>query len=227
MGPGRKTSEVPGGKGVSDSKGISDLEEKAQQEQHELMHALMGTLHHFFGGFSSLFAHVTDPRDPFKITYPLASLAFAGMEMFLFRLKARRQIGLLLRNGPSIRKFQALFHVESFPHGDTLDATFSNLQVDQIQTIVSTMTGTLIRKKLLYRYRVLGTYFIVAVDGTGTVNFDHRHCPHCLTRTRNGKTLYYHPVLEAKLLTSNGFAFSLMSEFIENPEEGQGDQTGL
>jgi hypothetical protein len=169
--------------------------------------------------FPPLFAHVTDPRDPLKIRYSLAALAFAGVMLFLCQLKARRQIGLLLRNGPSIRKFQALFGVESFPHGDTLDAAFSNLEVGQIQAVVSTMTGTLIRKKVLYSYRVLGTYFIVAVDGTGTVNFDHRHCPHCLTRTHNGKTLYYHPVLEAKLLTSNGFAFSLMTEFIENPGE--------
>ncbi len=169
--------------------------------------------------FPPLFAHVTDPRDPLKIRYPLAGLAFAGVMLFLCQLKARRQIGLLLRNGPSIRKFQALFGVESFPHGDTLDAAFSNLEVDQIQAVVSTMTGTLIRKKVLYSYRVLGTYFIVAIDGTGTVNFDHRHCPHCLTRTHDGKTLYYHPVLEAKLLTSNGFAFSLMTEFIENPGE--------
>jgi hypothetical protein len=210
MGLGREASEAPGG-------GISDLEEKAQQEQRELMRALIGTLQHFFGGFSSLFAHVTDPRNPLKITYPLAGLTFAGMAMFLFRLRARRQVGLLLRNGFSIRKFHALFGVERFPHGDTLDAAFSNLEVDQIQAVVSAMTGTLIRKKLLYSYRVLGIYFIVAVDGTGTMNFDHRHCPHCLTRTRDGKTLYYHPVLEAKLLTSNGFAFSLMTEFIENP----------
>jgi hypothetical protein len=212
MGPGREASETPGG-------GISDLEEKAQQEQRDLMRALIGTLQHFFGGFSFLFVHVTDPRNPLKITYPLASLAFAGMAMFLFRLRARRQVGLLLRNGFSIRKFHALFGVERFPHGDTLDGTFSNLEVEQIQAVVSAMTGTLIRKKVLYSYRVLGIYFIVAVDGTGTINFDHRHCPHCLTRTRDGKTLYYHPVLEAKLLTSNGFAFSLMTEFIENPAE--------
>jgi hypothetical protein len=166
--------------------------------------------------FPPLFANVTDLRDPLKITYPLASLAFAGVVMFLFHLKARRQIGLLLRNGSSVMKFQSLFGVESFPHGDTLDATFSNLEVEQVQTVVSQMTETLIRKKVLYSYRVLGLYFIVAIDGTGTVNFDHRHCPHCLTRTCNGKTLYYHPVLEAKLLTSNGLAFSLMTEFIEN-----------
>ena len=126
-------------------------------------------------------------------------------------------MGLLLRNGPSVRKFQALFGVERFPHGDTLEATFSNLETDQIQMVVTGMTETLIRKKVLYSYRLLGIYFIVAIDGTGTISFSRRHCPHCLTRTRNGKTLYYHPVLEAKLVTSNGFAFSLMTEFIENP----------
>jgi len=168
-------------------------------------------------GFPPLFAHVPDPRDPTKIVYPLASLAFAGVIMFLFRLKARRQIGLLLRNAPSVCKFQALFGVGRFPHGDTLEATFSNLEADQVQTVVTGMTETLIRKKVLYSYRLFGIYFIVAIDGTGTISFSHRHCPHCLTRTHNGKTLYYHPVLEAKLITSHGFAFSLMTEFIENP----------
>jgi hypothetical protein len=166
--------------------------------------------------FSPLFANVSDPRDPHKIFYPLASLAFAGVAMYLFQLKARRQVGLLLRNGPSARKFQALFGVERFPHGDTLDATFSNLEANQVQMVVTGMTETLIRKKVLYNYRLLGIYFIVAIDGTGTISFDRRHCSHCLTRTSKGKTLYYHPVLEAKLVTSNGFAFSLMTEFIEN-----------
>jgi hypothetical protein len=86
-----------------------------------------------------------------------------------------------------------------------------------MQAVVTDMTRTLIRKKVLYRYRLLGRYFVVAVDGTGRLTFPQRHCPHCLTATHQGKTLYYHPVLEAKLVLSNGFAFSLMTEFIENP----------
>jgi len=164
-------------------------------------------------------ANVTDPRDREKIVYPLASLVFAGVMMFLFQLRARRQVGLLLRNGPSAAKFEALFGVPSFPHGDTLDAVFSDLAGDEVQAVVTGMTETLIRKKVLYAYRLLGIYFVVAIDGTGTLRYGQRHCPHCLTRTQNGKTVYYHPVLEAKLITANGFAFSLMSEFIENPKE--------
>jgi hypothetical protein len=169
--------------------------------------------------FPPLFSNVADPRNPNKITYPLAGLAFAGVMMFLCRLEARRQIGLLLRNGPSVDKFQALFDVEAFPHGDTLNEVFSKLDPNQGQDVVCTMIKTVIRKKVLYAYRLFDIYFVVSIDGTGTLTFSERHCPYCLTRTHNGKTLYYHNVLEAKLVTKNGFAFSLMTEFIENPGE--------
>lgn len=81
------------------------------------------------------------------------------------------------------------------------------------------MIETLIRKKVLDRYRLLDRYFTISIDGTGRLVFSERHCPYCLTCTHNGKTTYYHPVLEAKLVTPNGFAFSIMTEFVENPGE--------
>ncbi len=52
MGPRREASQAPRGRGVPGSAGVSDLEEKAQEEQQGLIRALIGTLHHFFGGFS-------------------------------------------------------------------------------------------------------------------------------------------------------------------------------
>ena len=51
MGPRRKASQAPRGRSVPGSEGVFDLEEKAQKEQEELIRALTGTLHHFFGGF--------------------------------------------------------------------------------------------------------------------------------------------------------------------------------
>jgi hypothetical protein len=58
---------------------------------------------------------------------------------------------------------------------------------------------------------------MVAIDGTGHLVYKHRHCPHCLTKTKKGKVIYYyHNVLEAKIITENGLALSIETEFIEN-----------
>ena len=194
-------------------------EDEHVRQQIELIRSLLATVQHF-GGFNRLFRNVTDPRHPAYITYPLPSVLMTGMFMFLLRLGARRQVNLMLRqNGPSSAKFQALFDVETCPHGDTIDETYKRLAVPQVQEVVTWTVETLIRKKVLYPYRLRGRYFLVAMDGTGVLTFPERHCPHCLTMTHHGRTIYYHPILEAKLVTHDGFVFSLMTEFVENPAE--------
>jgi hypothetical protein len=194
-------------------------ESKAHCEQKALLRAFTGTVYHFFGEWQSLFKGITDPRNPQLITYPLAELLCTGVLMFVFRLGARRQINHHLRgNGPSQAKLAAWFGTDEVPHGDTLNYAFKRLLPAEVQAGVCRMVETLIRKKVLDRWRLFGN-FLVAVDGTGMLTFRERHCRHCLTRQlNNGETLYYHPVLEAKLVTPNGFAFSLMTEFIENSD---------
>ncbi len=86
------------------------------------------------------------------------------------------------------------------------------------------MVRTLIRKRVLEKGRFLRRFYMIAIDGTGVYVFHQRHCEHCTTKTHNGKTLYYHMVLEAKLVTSDGLALSVMSEFIENPNENPSKQ---
>lgn len=169
--------------------------------------------------FPPLLAGVRDPRNPAKIFYSLPSLLFAGVLLFVCRLGARRQIGLLLRTSPAAEKLLAMFGVDGFPHGDTLENVCSRLDVGEIQAVVTRMPELLIRKKVLYPYRLFERWFVVAVDGTGTVSYHRRHCPHCLTCTHKGSTTYYHNVLEAKLVTPTGLALSLLTEFIENPGE--------
>ncbi len=190
------------------------------QEQEAILQVFLATVHHYFGGLSQLFASITDPRQPTFITYPLAALLVTGLLLFLCHLGARRQIKHKLRgNQASTDKFETLFGVAQCPHGDTLVAAFSRLQPAELQDVVSGMTETLIRRKVLAATRLLDRYYLVAIDGTGVLVFSERHCAQCLTRTHHGVTTYYHPVLEAKLVTATGFAFSLMTEFIENPAE--------
>lgn len=191
-----------------------------EQEQAQLLRAVLGTLQHYFGSMRRIFEGVNDPRNPVLIDYPLEALLFTGIFMFLCQLGARRQIKHKLReNGPSQAKIKALLGVDKIPHGDTLNYGFKKLVVADIQEVVCWMVAVLIRKKVLARWRLLNKYYQIAIDGTGMLVFKEKHCEHCLTKKlRNGETLYYHPVLEAKLVTGNGLALSLMTEFIENSD---------
>jgi len=164
---------------------------------------------------------VTEPRrvrSPGDIDYPLPAILWTGVWMFLCRLGARRQVNWLLRCPTGHALFKTLFDC-GIIHGDAMNDVVRRLDVEQVQECVTRLVEILIDSKMLYPYRFLGRYFLMAVDGTGTLVYSRRHCPHCLTKTHNGKTIYYHNVLEAKLVCPNGFAFSIMSEFIENPGE--------
>jgi hypothetical protein len=204
---------------VSSENAEAGATELSQQQLQALLHIALATITHFFGPPDRFLAGIDDPRDPARTTYPLPCLLFTGLWMFLCHLEARRQIALKFRdNAPSAVNFARMFGVEQAPHGDTLDYAFSNLKPEQVQECVTRLVEILIRKKVLERYRLFDHYYVIAIDGTCIYSFSERHCKHCLTRTHNGVTTYYHYVLEAKLVTWDGFSFSLMSEFVENPK---------
>ena len=86
------------------------------------------------------------------------------------------------------------------------------------------MVTSLIRGKQFNRNRVQEKYWRIILDGTGLFCFKERHCANCLCTTRkmeDGKTikLYYHKVLEAKIVLSSNVVISIGTEFIENEKE--------
>jgi len=211
-----QTSAAGRSSDTTNSRNPQHLSVKDLDEQNKLLGMLFYTSWHFFGDFRRLFAGITDPRDSRKIIYQVGDLAFAAVFMFMCRLEARRQIAFLIRGGRGADQFREVFGAPTCPHGDTLDDAFSRMDPAEFQAVLCWMVYSLIRKKLMYPYRLLDRYFLIAIDGTWTLKRKKRHCPKCLTQTKNGKTTYYHMVVEAKLVTPNGFAIPLFTEFVEN-----------
>lgn len=198
--------------------------DRDQQEKSGLLFALFGVIQRYWGGVERILHNVSDHRDPRRITYPLVALHFAALLMFVFRLGARRQIGQKLRNGATTEIFRELLGVQGVPHGDTVNDELCNADPAEYQESVSSAAQQFIRSKALYASRFLDRYYLVAIDATGILTYAERHCEHCLTQTQAGKTIYYHLVLEAKLVTPHGLVVSLMSEFIENPGKNMDKQ---
>lgn len=140
--------------------------------------------------------------------------------MFLFRLGARRRLRFDLGSPAGIANLNRLAgtEMEAIPHPDTLAYLMEGLPPDELARVCADMVGDLIRSRALEPGRLLGRFYTVAADGTGMFVFHERHCKHCLTQEHQGRTIYYHKVLDMKLVTPNGFAFSLATEFIENTD---------
>lgn len=195
------------------------VEERGEPGPMEVWPALLKTLRHFFPDFRSWLFSVVDPRDPRFIVYPIAYALAAGLMLFLTKLGSRRQMRFQFRTSSFIRNLNTLCATscETMLHPDTLAYLACRLPWDQLSELRLAMIQALIRKRCLEGGRLLGRWYLVAVDMTGQLTFSERHCGHCLTQKQGDKTLYYHPVLEAKLVTPDGFALSIATEFVENP----------
>lgn len=157
-------------------------------------------------------------RNPQLLYYPRRHLVWAALMMFLLHLRSRLQFSLERTGAILCANLTRLAETdeETVAHGDTLTAWFRRVPVAAVAGLLPRLIRRLVRMKTLDMFRVNG-YFPVAIDGTGVLRFWQRHCPGCLTRRlSSGGTLYYHPVLEAKLVTHTGLALSMATHFLEN-----------
>jgi len=160
-----------------------------------------------------------DPRDPNRIVYPAPFLITTGILMFLTKLGARRQMKFALDTAAMLRNANGLAgtQAERVEHPDTLEYLMRRMAPEELSRLRLAMARRLVRMKGLDRFRLFGR-FLVVIDGTGHLVFTERHCEHCLTQRQGDRTIYYHMVLEAKLVTEAGLVISLATEFIENAD---------
>jgi hypothetical protein len=180
---------------------------------------LAKTLAHFWPQFRPWLAGLKDTRDQTRIVYGRSFLTWMGLMLFLLHLGARRQVRGELDSPEALENLNSLSgcRQETIAHGDTLNHFLGHVNPGQWSLLRRQMVYRLIRMKVLDSARLFG-HFLVVIDGTGHLCFSQRHCPACLEQTVAGKTRYYHQVLEAKLVTPEGLAISLGSEFIENAD---------
>jgi len=179
------------------------------------------TVTHFFPKLSRWLNQVKDPRNKNKITYAPSHLLWLGIFLFLLRLGSKRKIKYRLQTEDFLENLNRLCdgYNQNVAHHDTVEYLLERLGPQEMYKVRHKMINRLIRMRALEKYRLLSKYYMIAVDGTGHMVFSQRHCPHCLTREKDGKLLYYyHNVLEAKIVTATGLALSVETEFILNSD---------
>jgi hypothetical protein len=190
---------------------------RQRQEERNLMFRLQKTIDHHFPDLYEQLEAIPDCRK--RSDYSLLELIMAGVAMFLFKQGSRNAMNNE-RDEPKFRKnYERLFKAR-LPHMDTVEDVMRVLEEHHIETLKTELVKGLLAKKRFRAYRVCGHSYQVVIDGTHVMDVPEDHCPHCLHQTfSNGKTRYFHTVVEAKLVGDNGFCVSLATVWSENPEE--------
>ncbi len=164
-----------------------------------------------------LFDHFEQlPEVRTRSEYNMIEICGGALVMDLLKCGSRNSYNNLRRSSVFCKNFEETFNI-SLPHADTFDDVFRVSKPSDLENVRKQLVRALLENKSLREYRLFNTYYLIAVDATGIASFDQRHCEHCLSKTsKNGVTTYFHYVLEAKLVTADGLAISLASEFVEN-----------
>lgn len=171
---------------------------------------------HYFPDLFEKMKQIEDYRK--KRDYELVELIMAAVAMFIFKKGSRNAFNNERNEAKFKKNFQRIFKVR-LPHMDTVNNVMEQLDEGQLEKLKAELVRALIEKKVFYKYRFLGKYYRVVIDGSHVMNVNKGHCDHCLHRTsKSGKVTYFHNVLEAKLVCDNGFCISLGTEWIENPD---------
>ena len=200
-------------------------EKRKLKEEINIFSDVVNIIKQYFPKLIDKFEKLTDTRHQSYVEYQMSVITVSRLLGLLCGIKSMRETSEKFNTEETIKNISNLLDVEldEIPHYDTINNVFEKLDIEELRKIQKYMVTTLIRSKMFDKYRYKGKYFQVVIDGTGIMSFKERHCKHCLKKTYNKgteeeKTIYYHYVLEAKLVVGD-IVISLDSEFVENEKE--------
>lgn len=197
-----------------------------KQKDRGIVDFIMVT-NHFFHTLREWILEMEDPRNQSYITYTQADLTYMAILKNICGQHSMREMEENFNEENCIDTLRILSgdrHLAEMPHYDTLNYYLEKLSPEALSSLRKKMISSLIRGKQFHKGRLQGKYWKVILDGTGLFYFKEKHCDNCLCTVKTNKDgkktkLYYHKVLEAKIVMSENVILSLESEFIENEKE--------
>ena len=178
------------------------------------------TIGHHFPDFHILLETLDDPRK--CNNYSITEIVHGAISLFLFKCGSRNAFDNLIGERKFRKNYKKMFGIR-IPKLDTVADVLKLLPEKELENLKNRLVHILLKKRVFDNWRYKGK-LLIALDGSGITSYKEQHCQHCLFKIYNKgkdneKKVWYHNVLEAKLVTSNGFSISLATVWIENPDK--------
>ena len=200
-------------------------EKRRIKKEINIFSDIVNIIKQYFPQLIEKLENLTDIRHQSYTEYKMSIITITRLLGLLCGIKSMRETTEKFNTNETIKNIADLLEIqlEEIPHYDTINNVFKKLEIEELRKIQKYMVNRLIRSKMFNKYRFKDKYFQIVVDGTGIMSFKERHCKHCLKSVynkgeENEYSIYYHYVLEAKLVVGD-IVISIDSEFVENEDE--------
>ena len=205
---------------------LTSMKRKLLREKDKGIIDFVKMQNHFFPNFIEKLGKVDDPRKENYIDYSSEELLYPLILKNTCTIETMRQMTEWFGDANCTQNLEKLMgrKIENIAHYDTINNFLERLDINELSKIKLGMIKTLIRNKSFYQARMQENQWIVILDATGLYHFREKHCDNCLVKEitdkkGNKKKIYYHNVLEAKIVLADNIILSLGTEFIENESE--------
>lgn len=192
-----------------------------KHEKYQLVCQLALTVNRHFPDFYHQLSELPEYRT--RPQYDVKELIVSGLLMFLFKQKTRNQADNTAKNLDYRDNIKRFFGI-NVADMDTVDKYLRILAPQQLEQVKQNMFRELVKSKAFQKYKFDGKYFMLAIDGSGFQSFNYEPYSGCPFKKFTTGTVWTTYVLEAKIVTPNGFSISLASEWIENPIDREFDK---
>ena len=146
----------------------------------------------------------------------MSEIILSAVSLFLFKEGSRNQMNEDREEQQFRVNYKVLFGLK-LPHMDTVSDVMKQLAPTHLESLRCHIIKYLLDKRTLHKFRLMGKYFNIAIDGSGVYSFDKEPYPNCPYKTsKKGKRKWYQNVLEAKIVCMNGFSLSIATEWLKN-----------
>jgi hypothetical protein len=157
---------------------------------------------------ATTFGELEDPRAADQLTYPLHDTVMSGFALMFFQHPSLLQFQRAMQQKRRRCNLQTIFGVHEVPSDTQMREILDGVEPEPLRALLPQLCERVRRAGWGHRFTTAlpsgqhqGTYYTVALDGSGYFHSTQIHCPHCLRQPEaKGRVHYSHLVVGATLV---------------------------
>jgi len=143
------------------------------------------------------FKRFPDHRDPTRIEIAIEDFLMSGLAVFQMKFPSLLKFEEEMKSVKNLSNLTSMFGVSRVPSDTHARSLIDEIGVENFRPLFNDLFSKAQRAKVLERFRVFDSHYLLAVDGTGYFFSDSVHCESCIEKKHKttGESTYHHQML--------------------------------